>query len=87
MKEKYSNFEQIVFRIWDKKTPEACLLTASGVPNFNHILLYYFDFLPTIFVFITYQSDPATQTEEYVPQTTPTINGSANSLIDVTPRI
>src|SRR5699024_6901255 len=36
-------------------------------------------------VFITYQRAPVIHTEQYAPQTIPTINGSANSLMELTP--
>lgn len=41
----------------------------------------------TIFVFITYHSAPVIHTEEQAPQIIPTISGSANSLIELTPMI
>ena len=39
------------------------------------------------FVLNTYHSAPVMHTEEYVPHTIPTIRGSANSRILVTPKI
>ena len=66
---------------FSKKTLEFLGICWNSLESVGNHLAFF----PLILVFITYHRAPVMHTEEYAPQTIPTIRGRANSRTLVTP--